>query len=325
MEINQDQIIAEMLALDPETTDSRDWPWVQEIIYQKKNFRLWAEICGRAAAMTADPILKILFLLEYINGFRRQSGLWDIQYAVRHMDETKELIENLRDVHPRKLRLLELWAYHSGWVYRSAGEFLKAADAHIFELDIAKLRKDKNAAAIASHNLQLALMEWDISQGHLDKVFFELFSGANARLLKVLSISINNANDLRWRANILCHQAWYDFLVKRQKTTKDVFQILVQTAEKLNITEFAGIYTILRACNDYLDGDFAGSLKHIGQINQSLSIYWRSYAMLLKSLALEKLGRADEAELLKSQIRELPKIEHGCHLAGAILQHNLIS
>lgn len=107
---------AHALANLPEDTDSNDWEVRNEIIYAQNDPSLWQLICLVAATLETTPIITIWLLIEHINGWRRQTGKWDIAYAVEMMTRIRMKIEMLGKSHPRYHRLLTLYHYHAGWI-----------------------------------------------------------------------------------------------------------------------------------------------------------------------------------------------------------------
>jgi hypothetical protein len=295
--------MARTLAALPEDTDSRDWPFAREILYNRMDYQQWMGICKLAETLTASEVLKTWFLLEYVNGLRRQHR-FDAAYATTQLDEAKRRIDAL--IHPRKTRLTELWAYHGAMVYDRVGAFWKSADCHAVAAQMAIASGNTKTVAIECYLQHKAWMDEETIQScqfpkaptkmSQAKIFRELTKCAD---LLQPCLSDTDPNDLRWRATIAGQLLLYAYIVGEPRRPEMVQHALdyiaalpadIQPALAEMATFLRGLKYIAGgawsdACHEATDWVFPTD----GETD------WVNYTVLLKGKALTEIGRIDDA------------------------------
>jgi len=318
-EIDREAIVKELVEL-PEDTDSRDWPWIKKIVYELNQSRLWSDICIDAFNRTDSPALKIWFLLEHVNGWRRQLGKWDMKVAFEALEEIKFRISQLPDSYPRKDRLIELWLYHSGWVYHPAGEFSKAADCHLVAAKRAAVTNNKWGMACGSFNAYYERLNAAIIANKGIAEEYGKFRKAAYDFLAVLTG--DDDNDIRWRANVFCHLAFYDWVVEGKYPGEEDIAFLDELPNQLRLA-FADAAVVLRALFKFPDSR-QRSMEITTRLGLTAEVEWYSFAILVRISALEKMGKMEETRAAKEELDRIFENRHGGHLAWAILKHDLL-
>ena len=313
--------IAKKLSQLPPTTDSNDWPERKEILYQQENYGLWAQICLLAAVLAEDFVTRIWLVIEYVNGLRRQPGLWGVNLALNMLDEIKQRIDRLTDDYPQKQRLAVLWVYHGGWVYHPAGEFGKSAECHELSAEIARKAGDKRGELLANHNATMERLNAAIVENKIPTSYYQQFDKANQELLKILVT--NSDEDIRWKANVYCHQMWYAWLVKREQPDQGKLEFL-RSLEKTHPPIFPDATDLFRAIQ-VLNRQPKLALVITAELEKRIKdVDWRTYALLVHAYA-QHLADDEESAISKlQQIETIAEKEHGGHLAQAIIKHHLI-
>ncbi|MDD5290575.1 MAG: hypothetical protein PHZ04_00470 [Patescibacteria group bacterium] len=321
------EAVAEELVKFPEDTDSRDWLWAKKILYELNQPRVWSNICIAAFNKTDNPVLKIWFLLEHVNGWRRQIGKWDMQVAFEALDEIKRRIDRLPDDHPRKGRLFGLWLYHSAWgIYHPTGEFAKAAECHETAVERAEASGEKREESLSLYN---AAYEWLNEAILLNKGIGERygeFTKSACEFLDYLAALILEGapsdNDVRWRANVLRHLAFYGWVVEGRYLGRPDVSFLYELPEALE-PAFADAEVALRALCEL--SRYPGRAVEItSQISPAADPDWGSFAILVRISAMEKMGKTEEAQAAREELDEFFKDKHGGHVAKAILDYGLL-
>lgn len=319
-EINVFRIVKELLELET-PTDSDDWPHRNQIIYQPTNKPdIWAKICLFAAALTENLILKIWFLIEFVNGWRRQIGKWDIELAINILEEIKNKIDGLPEKHPQKDRLLELYFYHSSYVYFPAGEFIKAAACNVEEAKIAAKASDKRGMMLARLN---AAFQWlnagIVANGNISSLYRQ-FEKSCQNFLKVLTTEAEE--DLRWKANVYNSLMFYGWIVNRKKPDDQMLQYLIKLPNGL-VEIFANVVLILRAIKE-LEDHPGEAISILNQVDKNATIDARTFSIVVEVQAYQRLNKPKAVEDSLRRIEHLTKKEHGGQVALAIIKHELI-
>ena len=111
----------------------------------------YGKIWEAAADLTDDSERKASFLLEAVNGFRRQAGLYNTHEVNELLKKAMTIIGSLTG-NDRYSRLLSLGNYHGGLVYRMAGEYKLAAGC---QLSSAAMEPDANKRAVSLFVVQV--------------------------------------------------------------------------------------------------------------------------------------------------------------------------
>lgn len=307
---------AKKLAALPEDSDSKNWAVAEHLIYKLNLPGLWAQICLMAAGLTEGAILKIWLLLEAVNGMRRQSGHWDAQLAQELLTKVQQQVDDLLKDDANSItrsRLLELRAYHGGWVYHATGDYNAAADCHRHTLVTATSDRGK---AFARYNmiyeqLHASIVANDGSEGDRFKELLE----AGSALRSVLGDDV--AEDRRWAANIACHVAFFDWLVNHRIDIAEA----VQAIEALN-DETRPIFGSASAVMESLriletEPDAAATIAY--GIDSEGNVDWRSYALYIAGVADQKSGKRDMADAAWQEAMNIPNAKNGGHMIAAVI------
>ena len=209
-------LVKEMEKDGPEKTDSRNWTQQRPILYGLCDGALWVAICSIALTFVSDPVFVIWLTIEWVNGWRRQPGLWDADVAARKLDEIEKLICALGPEHQRFARLMGLWAYHGAIVYyEAAGQFDRAAACYWHELVMANSSWDKARAKFMACEAGLRnsfCLEKSVE--NLTKMFTDLKIASTAAL--GLVSTLDEAERVRWTANISDDIVLWDWLVNNE-------------------------------------------------------------------------------------------------------------
>ncbi|MFA6304207.1 MAG: hypothetical protein WCV73_03765 [Patescibacteria group bacterium] len=237
--------VSSLLLIDGETTNSNDWPERQRVMYEQADYLGWANICFEAYKRAENLVLKIWLLLEFVNGYRRQPGIWSIERATQWLDEAHHLIVKLGH-HPQNKRLQSIWAYQRGMVYHLSGEFYQAADCHHLAVEIASDHVERTISEymVAYENLNDAIFNNDqISQRSKN---YEIVA---RRLLKAFKGN-DSQNQLRWYANVLCHRAvfaWLDHSVDKVPRFATKALAFLKTHPQIPASAFADALVVMQA------------------------------------------------------------------------------
>jgi hypothetical protein len=253
-------------------------------------------------------------MLEYINGWRRQTGKWSMDIALFWLDEIKSRIDFLGD-HPRKNRLTELWLYHSGLIHHLNGNFFEAAACHDAAAYLARgnsCRVQLSFYSAAYESLNNAIQQHkvhNISEENVAGRYFD-FQVAAGNFFSSLGYS---DNDVRWRNNVLCHQVLYAWLAKGEYPQEEDIVFLDELPDDLR-SAFADATVVLSAL-----AAFSGNPMEAEQIARRTSltaeIDWYSFAQLLRFLAFVEIDATTEALGVLSEFRDFLVGRHGGHLA----------
>lgn len=308
-----------LVQLSPDT-DSKDWAIARVLLYEQNLPGLWAKICLLAAAITAVPVLNIWFLIECVNGLRRQTGKWEVSLACGLLNEIKRKIDFLpREMSATISRLTELWCYHGGWVYHSAGQFDKAEACHRQAAELAQVNGDERAKALAEYNQYYEGLHYRIGNSEPElKGYFRQYNDIAEHMLSLLTSVADE--DFRWRANILCHVSFFTWIVTGEITTRFALSAIDDLPESTKPAFLEAQATLLAL---FLLKDEPAKAVEIAQdVNPEGQIDWRSYAMYIRGLALVQIGRDKEAQKVFQQLRSLPEREHGGHLIQALIEQS---
>ena len=309
----------ELLRL-PAGTDSSKWLMGKKLLYTEKLPGLWARICLTAAALTEELELNIWFLIECVNGLRRQSGKWDVGFASGLLDEIKHKIDRIPGNRIEvKTRLTELWCYHSAWVYHPAGLYAKAAACHRIAMTMAGNERDRLLASYNSCYEEMHLKIVDADSKLTD--FFGQYREVAEETLKVLSS--DNNDDIRWRANIQCHLTFFTWLLSGVVDEGSALEAMEKLPEDIS-PAFSGARLVFEALSVMAASpDQAAEIA--GGYDPKDQIDWRSYAMYIQGLALRQVGKEDGTKKVFDHLRVLNKNENGGHLVRALIDRKKIA
>lgn len=310
--------LARQLSALPEDTDANDWPHRSDILYKRDGgSHLWATVCLLAIGLTSNPILLAWFMLEFVNGWRRQGGLWDIKLAVMMLDAVKLRIDSLSEDHPRRSRLTVLWAYHAGWVYHPAGEFAKAAECHRISAQFATNERDR---LLSLYNAAYEDLNDAIAKGDQAAIggAYSAFEAAD-KALEVQLVS-GSDEDVRWRLNIACHRLTFAWLCDKECADPAGELARLEAMPQA----YADVLPLMRAIQTRRDGNLAEALTHTYtlQVNEKTAAEWHSLTLLCRAELLAATGEqssVDAAHAAHQEILHLAAHAHGAHLAKALV------
>lgn len=303
-----------------EDTEPNNWPWRNSVLYEHLNPQLWVQVCVLAMALTNNAVLLAWFMLEFVNGLHRQEGLWDVGLAVAMLDAVKLRVETFMALHPRRARLLEMWAYHGGWVYHPAGEFAKAAECHQWAVEHAVTDR---ARAQAAYNAAYEELNAAIAQG--DHMRMEAAYGAFAQAKDSFFayLKTDSDEDVRWRINLYCHCMLFTWLLNKPcPETGEYMQALALAPPQL-VSSVGQALPLMRALEAQRRGDDEEALRIVAEVDEQTMAEWRSFAMLLRAELLFRKGDQAGAAEVRTAIAKLAGREHGAHLAKAVAQRQL--
>lgn len=304
----------ELLRLGPDT-DSNDWPIRNEVLYKQNNPTLWSEICQEALMhnRVQDPVVRIWLRIEEVNGLRRQSGLWQ-NVAKEKLGFIRKLIDELGFDHPRRARLLGLWAYHGAMVFHIAGEFSKAACCHQEEEALAELAKDGWHQAVAHfcwaiENANAAVVAGEFSHEDVTSVI--------EACLRVVAIADKTSTEcIRWQANVYCHMVFWSWF-GGSKTLVTVLPKWVDFLESLPsdiVPVFAHALPVVRAISSYYSGDYIGAVNLTNDLAIKADPDWYERALVVRLFSLKQIG--DQTKVV-AVLNEISELDTG-HLAKVI-------
>lgn len=311
------EVIARELAALSEDTDANNWPYRNNILYEVKNYRLWADICLLGIGLASNPILLAWFMLEFVNGWRRQGGLWDIKLAVAMLDAVKLRIDSLSEDHPRRARLTVLWAYHAGWVYHPAGEFSKAAECHRIAVGFATSERDRLLALynVAYEDLNVALVTGE--EGGMMAAYAALEAAGNDLQAQLTS---GSDEDTRWRLNLACHRITFAWLCSKECMDPAGELALLEAVPEYLKSAFADVMPLMRAIEAKWCGNSEEALDHtLQEVNDQAFAGWHSLTLLLRAELLAGKGDQASAASAYRDILTLAQCVHGAHLAKALV------
>ena len=318
--------VAKELAKLPKDTDSRDWIEAKKFLYELNLPLIWSQICLLAFGLTRNAIIQIWLLIEYINGWRRQPGKWDMLVALEVLDEIRQRINRLPDDHPREDRLLELWLYHSGWIYHPAGEFGKAAGCHERAVQMAETDGNNWGRLLSLFNAAYErLNEAILFNKGISEYYGEFQRSAYDFLDYLATLALDGVlsdNNIRWQANVHCHLIFYGWVVERRYPSRPDVSFLYDLPEALG-PAFADAAVVLEALCE-LSADPERVMKITSGVALAAEVEWYTFAKLVQISALGKTGKLKEAEVVQREMDDFLKDRHGGHLASAILAHGLL-
>lgn len=209
-----EKLVAKMNEEGPDKTDSRTWPFARSILYDLCDGGLWVAVCSVALTLVSDPVFTIWLMLEWVNGWRRQSGLWDANVAARKLDEVKKLIDALGAEHQRFARLMGLWSYHGAIVYyEAAGQFDRAATCYREEAKLAQTDWDRARALFMASEAQVRHFICTADSLEIMPIgeYTDLERTADEALRHVGSLDA--ADGIRWTANINDDLVLWDWII----------------------------------------------------------------------------------------------------------------
>lgn len=312
-EINASEIAAELAQL-PETVDSNDWPHRNKIIYTLDMPNEWASICSTALNLTNNQILKIRFLLEYVNGRRRNNPSAETLLMLNEiLDEARDRIE-LNPEHASHKRLLELWAYHSGYVSHMLGDFKNAVKSHEISYSIAQESDVKNEL-LALFNLECERLNAAIAKNKDIKPAWNNFWDVCNKLMTVLDKT--KEENMRWMANACYNLMLYSWLIEKKSPDKVGLSFLEDLPDNIK-PAFVNEIILIKAIN-LLDSNPQKAVDTAGHI---LTDNNETHAMALIIMARAKLEMGENQNDLE-EIIALKALENtpGTHLAQAIMQY----
>lgn len=306
--------VAKRLARLPGDTEPSNWPEADKFLYELGLPEVWSVICISAHLMTKNAVLKIWLLIEFINGWRRQAGKWNIEFALYMLDKIKRGIDQLPPDHPRKDRLIEMFLYHLGLVYHAAGKFFEAAECH-------------EKAAQGARNewgrlLSLFCAAWErlnaaiCGKGEIASCYTE-FTKACENFLAILAG--DDDKNIRWRANIYCYLTFYAWVVERKYPAEETIAFLDELPKLLKPAFINATVALEALC------EFPASRKRAveitNRINPGAEIDFFILAKLVKISTLKKMEKSEEALAARKELDGFFEDRHGGHIAWAILAH----
>ncbi|MFA4941721.1 MAG: hypothetical protein WC582_03995 [Patescibacteria group bacterium] len=312
----QEIIVAKLAALG-EDTDSRDWPEVEEYLYKLNLPLTWAQICLAAYTRAKGEVLKTWLLLEYVNGWRRQIGKWDMQMAIKILTEIESRIDRLPDEHPRKDRLIGLWFYHSGWVYHPAGEFIKAAECHDLAAERAKQAGDKPGELLSLYNAAYEYLNGALKDNEVCSIlkYYEDFKSAAQNFLD--NLKSNSDHDVRWRSNVHCHQILFAWLAVEKYPKENDIAFLDELPESL-LPSFVDAAVVIRTLSVFPENWGQAETIASGAVLVS-ETDWYAFAQLIRFSAFINMGKSEKAAIVLAELKNFLSERHGGHLALAIM------
>lgn len=308
--------IAEELAKLPEITEANNWPHRNKIIYALDKPNDWATICAAALNLTENQILKIWFLIEFVNGKRRHNPSMETLFMISDvLEEAKRRIEK-NSGHASYKRLLELWAYHSAHVHHMLGEFDKAAISHEVSYSIAK-ESGVRSELLALYNLEFARLAAAIAEKKEIKKSWNNFWDACSKLMTVLDKA--KEEDMRWMANVCYNLMLYSWLIDKKVPGKVGISFLEKLPETIK-PSFENHILIMRALA-LIEKKPEKAIDIIGGIlTNDAEVYLMALVVMIQAKLKIKMELHNLEEF---KIMQAMKDKPGAHLALAILKNLL--
>lgn len=308
--------LARQLAALPEDTDANDWPYRNHILYTLKDYRLWAEVCLLAFGLTSNPILLVWFMLEFVNGWRRQEGLWDIKLAVTMLDAVKLRVDSLPEDHPRRARLTVLWAYNAGWVYHPAGEFAKAARCHRVAAKFATTERDLR---LSLYNAADAMLNNALAQGDRARIAEAYAEFQAAAATMEVHLQSGSDEDVRWRLSMACHRLNFAWLCNAECPDAAGELARLEAAPEILKPSFGEVLPLMRAIQTRRTGNPTDALLYTKQVSEKTTAGWHSLTLLFRAELFATIGNQSGVDAAHQEILDLAARAHGAHLAKELV------
>ncbi len=312
-ELKEVEALAQQLAGAPEPVDPNDWPEKlprqSELLYQKRNYRLWSAACLMAHSMTKSPFLRVLLRIEAVDGMRRIAGLWPLDEAVELLKLSGADLQELSES-PLRNRLLQLHCYNAAMVFHEAGHFAKAAEAHAEAAVFCEDEDKKLIELFMGTMAELEDMLVSVSPGSGQMILadcLEDLQQLGARLLELLGDSVD---DMRWKANIKTTLALSGWLV--QKIPPDaatVLYLMGMSPELRKLTKPR--VAVLTAMRLLQDGKLKEASNHLEEVTDQDNITWYCAAMMVKAEIYHRLAKELDYRATLKKLVNLPKVRHG--------------
>lgn len=314
MMIELDVLVRYLQSL-PVNTDSNDWEYRREILYQECKPEFWALACQTAINDKTNPILKIWLMIESVNGWRRQPGLWNIKQVSVTLSDIFYQIKALSADHPLYARLAGLWAYHGAFVYHALGEYAVAADCHQTEESLALTERER---FIARFNRLIEEAYAVVVKGNKKPDLAELLETAD-HLLTFLGRESDEDN--RWRANIYCHclvLGWLFDQLPPESTVNDWMTFFDDLSESIR-PAFGPALLVMYAIDAFRSENYPRALLLASDEQVKSQIDWYSFALLVRLAVLRQTNQTEQIADVIQEIGSIGTNNFGGHLAQALV------
>jgi len=302
-----------LAALGPET-DPNDWPVRNLVLYQLNDPALWASICLTAQMRNAaDPVVRIWLRLEEVNGLR-QTHSCPVGVVQAKLGFTKELIKKLDEDHPRRTRLLGLWAHYVAMVHHAVGEFETAAKCFQEEAELNIARHFDRYAACFMWRLEEvfamgARRDWRVTTNDAESAGMDILYCREPGIQEMMS------GYLWWRAYAFSHLFLISFLTNRaiQAGTAANWIGSLEALPPTLEPEFVSALLVVKAIARFQAGDYAGAVELASDPKVKIQADWHEYALMVQLSALNRL--AGHEEKIAAVLAEINGLSHGGYVA----------
>ena len=302
-------------------TDPNNWPHRHHILYVLDDGAKWAEVCERAIfyfneASPGSRVHKLFLIIEFLNGFRRQQGLWPEEKASDLLDFAEKEIKSLPDDNPHRGRLLELLWFNGAEICHQTGQFQESANFH---RDSAEATKDQVKRSLGLFNASREELNQKLYTGGSVGGALEAFRKMADKALGLLHPDVSEQR--RWMANIYSDLIYFGWLARQGIDQADIvsFNDLVMGQE----SAFTDSIVLVRAIEKLVlenDAEAANEIGDKGLEGLSSYNYFEGVLLLMKAEAYARLGDRIAVQDAYLGIREAASQNHGHQLALAIAE-----